>query len=205
MAGEREGDRERERDHTAKVQGPLAGSTPQEATLTVGGHQCDTAAPLWRRAGSQLRWLAASDSHRLSQSLWDQRIPTQLAFPTCRVQVVITGGSLITRGGSKGTSMIRDTYALKPACSKETPTLAEVPLCSCSLRVKVNSERTCSAQDTLAAVTSWFHMLKWERQQEKASLTASGTPEDIRGLQGRMDMAAGEESYLSSPSCPIPV
>lgn len=91
MAGEREGDREREKDHTAKVQGPLAGSTPQEATLTVGGHRCDTAAPLWRRAGSQLRWPAASEPHCLSQSLWDQRIPTQLALQTYGAHVVVMG------------------------------------------------------------------------------------------------------------------
>lgn len=122
---------ERERDHTAKVQGPLVGSTPQEATLTVGGHRCDTAAPLWRRAGSQLRWPAASEPHCLSQSLWDQRIPTQLALQTYGAQVVVIGDSPISRGGSKGTSMLGDTYALKcgvkrhPHCTNPTlPCLA---------------------------------------------------------------------------------
>lgn len=206
VAGEREGDRERERDHTAKVQGPLAGSTPREATLTVGGHRCDTAAPQWRRAGSQLRCPAASEPHCLSQSLWDQKIPTRLALQTHGAHVVVIGDPLITRGGSKGRSTLRDTYALKP-WSKETPTLqrSHSALCNSSLRDKVSSERSCSAQDTLAAVMSQFHMHKRERQQGKASLTASGTPEDTRGLQGRMDMAAAQESYLSSPSCPIPV
>lgn len=122
----------RERDHTAKVQGPLAGSTPQEATLTVGGHRCDTAAPQWRRAGSQLRWPAASEPHCLSQSLQDQRIPTQLALQTHRAQVVVIGDSPITRGGSKGTSTLRDTFALKPVWSKDTHT-AEIPLCPVQL------------------------------------------------------------------------
>lgn len=172
VAREREGDREREKDHTAKVQGPLAGSTPQEATLTVGGHRCDTAAPLWRRAGSQLRWPAASEPHCLSQSLWDQRIQhswlSKPIEPTWWLW-----DSPITRGSSKGTSRLRDTYALKPAWSKETPTRqrSHFALCSCSLRDKVSSERTCSTQGTLAAVTQH----KWERQQEKASLTALGT------------------------------
>lgn len=131
VVGEREGGVERERDHTAKVQGPLVGSTPQEATLTVGGHRCDTAAPLWRRAGSQLRWPAASEPHCLSQSLWDQRIPTQLALQTYGAQVVVIGDSPISRGGSKGTSMLGDTYALKcgvkrhPHCTNPTlPCLA---------------------------------------------------------------------------------
>lgn len=39
-----------------------------DSTEFVGGHRCDTAEPLWRRAGSQLRWPAASEPHCLSQS-----------------------------------------------------------------------------------------------------------------------------------------
>lgn len=128
MVGEREGDRERERDHTAKVQGPLVGSTPQDATLTVGGHRCDTAAPLWRRAGSHLRWPAASEPHCLSQSLWDQRIPTQLALQTYRAQVVVIGDSLIQRRQQGHKHAWRYICPQASVEQRDTHT-AEIPLC----------------------------------------------------------------------------
>lgn len=78
---ERRRERKRGRACSGGAGGPPAGSVPREATLTAGGRRCDTAAPLRRRAGSRLRWPAASAPHCLSQSLRDERTKTPAGSP----------------------------------------------------------------------------------------------------------------------------
>lgn len=113
---ERRRERKRGRACSGGAGGPPAGSVPREAILTAGGRRCDTAAPLRRRAGSRLRWPAASAPHCLSQSLRDQRTRTQLALQTYRAQA--DADSVITRAGSKDASTEeRDTQpANTPRC-----------------------------------------------------------------------------------------
>lgn len=55
----------------------------------------------------------------------------------------------------------------KPGSLEQRDTTLQMSLsalCSCSLRDEMGSERTCSAQDALGAVTSPFHLYKWGRQ-----------------------------------------
>lgn len=78
--------------------------------------------------------------------------------------------------------------------------MSHFALCNFSVRDKRGSERICSAQDTLSAVTSPFHMYKWGRWQEKSSLTALGTSEDISGLESTKDMVGGA---TMDPTCTV--
>lgn len=147
LAGERRRERQREGKSARRRRGGTSGRAPREATLTAGGRRCDTAAPPWRRAGSQLRWPAASAPRCPSRSLRDQRKPQR--------------GWLLSPAGRQRSKN------RQPASVEQRDATLQMPLsapCSCSLRDEMGSERTCGAQDTLGAVTSPFHLRTWGRQ-----------------------------------------